>query len=73
MSYWGKLVGGMAGFALGGPFGAVVGAAFGHAADTGSMRRRLTSSPFPRESRLADVYETAAATLGAGCLIFRRP
>lgn len=33
MSYWGKLLGGMAGFAVGGPFGAVVGAALGHAAD----------------------------------------
>ena len=32
---WGKIIGGMAGFALGGPFGAIVGAAFGHAADQG--------------------------------------
>jgi DnaJ like chaperone protein len=33
MSYWGKLLGGVAGFALGGPLGAVMGAAMGHAAD----------------------------------------
>ena len=33
MSYWGKLLGGVAGFAMGGPFGAVMGAAMGHAAD----------------------------------------
>ena len=35
MSYWGKVVGGVAGFAVGGPFGAVMGAALGHAADSG--------------------------------------
>jgi DnaJ like chaperone protein len=34
---WGKIIGGMAGFALGGPFGALVGAAFGHAADRGGL------------------------------------
>ncbi|MBV8096446.1 MAG: TerB family tellurite resistance protein [Acetobacteraceae bacterium] len=37
MGYWGKIIGGMAGFAMGGPFGAMVGAAIGHAADTGAM------------------------------------
>jgi DnaJ like chaperone protein len=37
MSYWGKLLGGVAGFAVGGPFGAVMGAALGHAADNGSL------------------------------------
>jgi DnaJ like chaperone protein len=36
MGYWGKIIGGMAGFAMGGPFGAVVGAALGHAADNGT-------------------------------------
>ena len=30
---WGKIIGAMAGFAMGGPFGAVMGAAFGHAAE----------------------------------------
>ena len=35
MGYWGKIIGGVAGFAMGGPMGAVVGAALGHAADTG--------------------------------------
>jgi DnaJ like chaperone protein len=35
MGYWGKIIGGVAGFAVGGPFGAVVGAALGHAADSG--------------------------------------
>ncbi len=37
MSVWGKIIGGMAGFAMGGPFGAVVGAALGHAADNGGL------------------------------------
>ncbi len=32
---WGKIIGGMAGFAMGGPFGAMMGAAFGHAAENG--------------------------------------
>jgi DnaJ like chaperone protein len=37
MSYWGKLFGSVAGFAMGGPPGAVMGAALGHAADSGVM------------------------------------
>ena len=37
MSYWGKIIGGLAGFAMGGPMGAVFGAAMGHAADSGAM------------------------------------
>ena len=41
MSYWGKLLGGVAGFAMGGPLGAVVGAALGHAADQGVPRISL--------------------------------
>jgi len=38
MSYWGKLLGGVAGFAMGGPPGAIMGAALGHAADRGAAR-----------------------------------
>ncbi|GAB0114956.1 TerB family tellurite resistance protein [Acidisoma sp. C75] len=34
---WGKIIGGVAGFAVGGPAGAVMGAALGHAADTGAI------------------------------------
>ena len=34
---WGKIIGGMAGFAFRGPFGAVVGAALGHAAESGGF------------------------------------
>jgi len=45
MSYWGKVIGGMAGFAMAGPFGAAIGAALGHAADSG-MAPRFPSFPF---------------------------
>nr|WP_294914278.1 TerB family tellurite resistance protein [uncultured Neokomagataea sp.] len=37
MSVWGKLFGSVAGFAVGGPFGALMGGALGHAADSGSL------------------------------------
>ncbi len=37
MSYWGKIIGGAAGLLMGGPVGAVFGAALGHAADSGGM------------------------------------
>ncbi len=37
MGYWGKIIGGMAGFAMGGPMGAVFGAALGHAANSGTV------------------------------------
>jgi DnaJ like chaperone protein len=37
MGYWGKIIGGAAGFFVGGPYGAVIGAALGHAADSGSV------------------------------------
>ncbi len=40
MGVWGKLIGGVAGFFTGGPFGAVVGAALGHAADSGAIGGR---------------------------------
>lgn len=35
MSWWGKLIGGVAGFAVGGPIGALLGAAVGHQFDSG--------------------------------------
>lgn len=38
MSYWGKFIGGVAGFAMGGPVGALFGAALGHAADEGKLQ-----------------------------------
>ena len=59
MSYWGKLLGGMAGFAMGGPPGAVMGAALGHAADSGGINparfhpARLAAMFTPREQLFA--------------------
>ena len=44
MSWWGKLIGGYVGFALGGPIGALLGVALGHGFDTDSSTQ--TSSPF---------------------------
>lgn len=37
MGYLGKIIGGSAGFMMGGPWGAVLGAAIGHAADSGAL------------------------------------
>ena len=36
---WGKIIGGVAGFAMGGPIGAIAGVALGHAADSGGVGR----------------------------------
>nr|WP_114376687.1 TerB family tellurite resistance protein [Elioraea thermophila] len=44
MGFWGKVLGGMAGFAMGGPMGAVIGAALGHAAD---QRATATGGAIP--------------------------
>jgi DnaJ like chaperone protein len=57
MSYWGKVLGGMAGFAMGGPFGAMVGMAMGHAADTGN----LPNAPRIGFSTFTDPMAQAAA------------
>ena len=38
MGYWGKIIGGTAGFFVAGPPGALIGAALGHAADIGSTQ-----------------------------------
>ena len=43
MSIWGKVIGGVAGFALGGPLGALFGAVAGHAVDR--MREQGAASP----------------------------
>ena len=55
MSYWGKLLGGVAGMMFGGPFGAVMGAALGDAADRGAIPR----------INLADGGRSGAARLAA--------
>ena len=45
---WGKIIGGVAGFAFGGPWGALAGASLGHAADTGGMRGLKAQFGFAR-------------------------
>ena len=44
MSIWGKVIGGVAGFALGGPLGAIIGASAGHAVDRSRAGRRGSGS-----------------------------
>ncbi len=59
MGYWGKIIGGTAGFFVGGPYGAVIGAALGHAADTGSAesfrRPFVHATPF-NPARVASMF-----------------
>ncbi len=57
---WGKLLGGVAGFAMGGPFGAVVGAALGHAADQGGLPRISMGTSLPGSSPLHPARIAAA-------------
>ena len=55
MGYWGKIIGGVAGFAMGGPFGAVVGAALGHAADNGISMPSLNPAGSFSSARVASM------------------
>ncbi len=73
MSYWGRLLGGVAGFAMGGPFGAVVGAALGHAADQGAMPRvtlgdGLGGSPLG-PARIAALLGRRDQLFAIGCVV----
>jgi DnaJ like chaperone protein len=59
MGYWGKIIGGTAGFFVGGPYGAVIGAALGHAADTGSVdsiRRPFMQATGHNPARVAGMF-----------------
>ena len=51
MSIWGKVIGGVAGFAVGGPLGALLGAVAGHALDRSRGQKRQGSSPSSIETR----------------------
>jgi DnaJ like chaperone protein len=59
MSYWGKFFGGMAGFAMGGPFGMMIGAAIGHAADNGGTPDALRMGYMPQMDPLAQAARMA--------------
>ena len=59
MGYWGKIIGGTAGFFVGGPYGAVIGAALGHAADSGSIdviRRPFEQPTAYNPARVAGMF-----------------
>jgi DnaJ like chaperone protein len=59
MGYWGKIIGGTAGFFVGGPYGAVIGAAIGHAADSGSadsIRRPFNQATGYNPARVAGMF-----------------
>ncbi len=58
MTIWGKILGGAAGFALGGPLGALIGTAAGHAVD--SMRR-----PHGEDATKTVAFTIAIIALGA--------
>ena len=65
MSYWGKVFGGVTGFAMGGPLGAMVGAALGHAADRGSLPGLGTRlNAMPSGPNVARVAANVASMLG---------
>ena len=72
MGYWGKIIGGTAGFFVGGPYGAVIGAALGHAADSGgtdSLRRPFmpgtTFNPARMPGQREEVFAIAVTVLAA--------
>ncbi|MBT6441785.1 MAG: DnaJ domain-containing protein [Alphaproteobacteria bacterium] len=68
MSIWGKLIGGAAGFAIGGPIGLMVGVAAGHIADNvgsggRSRRRRLPRSAKSKQQIFAIALIVLAAKM----------
>ena len=64
MSFWGKVVGGAAGFAMGGPIGALVGAVMGHAVDRYNEAGEATALPLDRAHR-EQAFAIAVIVLGA--------
>lgn len=63
MSIWGKIVGGAAGFALGGPLGALIGAVGGHFVDR--MNTDGESAEGGRDNRKSVGFTIAVIVLGA--------
>ncbi len=69
MSYWGKLLGGIAGFAVGGPVGAMVGAALGHAADGGQIPRMSFGDSPLNPARLASLLGGKQQLFAVGVVV----
>ncbi len=64
MSIWGKVIGGVAGFALGGPLGALLGAVAGHAIDKAHGGGSSLARPSREEQRQV-AFTLAVIALGA--------
>ena len=68
MSIWGKIIGGAAGFAMGGPIGALLGVAFGHAYDkakTGALFSGGGMGAFGAEQQRQMAFTVAVVVLSA--------
>ena len=63
MSIWGKVIGGVAGFAIGGPFGALLGAYAGHTMDRARERAGGAGTPATADRQVA--FTMAVIVLGA--------
>ena len=63
MSIWGKILGGAAGFAMGGPLGALVGVLAGHAVDRYRTQQEDDADPDNATKRIA--FTIAVIVLGA--------
>ena len=61
MSVWGKVIGGVAGFAIGGPFGALLGTLAGHTVD----RARSHAGEADTTANRQVVFTMAVIVLGA--------
>jgi len=64
VKWWGKVIGGIAGYLLGGPLAAVAGIAFGHVMDA---RRRAAPAPGQRSGAQATFLEATFAVMGYLC------
>ena len=64
MSVWGKIIGGVAGFAVGGPLGAILGTAFGHAVDRQRAHKFDQNTPDSIQARQT-AFTVAVVVLSA--------
>ena len=60
MSVWGKIIGGVGGFAIGGPIGALIGAVAGHAVD-----KARGQGEEPEDATKSVAFTIATIALGA--------
>ena len=62
MTIWGKIIGGVGGFAVGGPLGALIGAAAGHAVDRVRAAREAEAEA---DATKSIAFTIAVVALGA--------